>query len=185
MASGGTKRRHEEDWDVLDLTGDTPVYSNLGHSSRSGSFLKPGASATHRKPGKIVPEVDHTAFSTYISKDSSRSTHTMSSGRHSTQGATSMLPPANTANYCSTYTSLQSFGSYVSGGPKKLPSQVALSPPAKKARKGKVKDADGAEGSEKPEKRGAIMKKKCPQNILERVDRVMSQRCVDHSEVRW
>ncbi|KAF9460642.1 hypothetical protein BDZ94DRAFT_1311296 [Collybia nuda] len=28
----------------------------------------------------------------------------------------------------------------------------------------------------KPEKRGAIFKKKCPQNILDRVDRVMSQR---------
>lgn len=28
----------------------------------------------------------------------------------------------------------------------------------------------------KPEKRGAIFKKKCPQNILERVDRVISQR---------
>ena len=27
-----------------------------------------------------------------------------------------------------------------------------------------------------PEKRGAILKKRCPKNILERVDRVMSQR---------
>jgi hypothetical protein len=33
-------------------------------------------------------------------------------------------------------------------------------------------------GATEPEKRGAIFKKQCPKNILERVDRVMSQRRV-------
>ncbi|KAH7930785.1 hypothetical protein BV22DRAFT_999663 [Leucogyrophana mollusca] len=42
--------------------------------------------------------------------------------------------------------------------------------PAKKQRKKKVTSEP------QPEKRGAMFKKKCPQNILERVDRVMSQR---------
>ena len=53
---------------------------------------------------------------------------------------------------------------------------VALdTPPAKRQRKGKkVKDVDVPA----TEKRGAIFKKKCPQNILERVERVMSQRYV-------
>ena len=47
-------------------------------------------------------------------------------------------------------------------------------PPQKPApkRQKKVKDPNAPA----PEKRGAIFKKKCPQNILERVDRVISQR---------
>ena len=50
-----------------------------------------------------------------------------------------------------------------------LPSE----PPLKKSRKKAVPNAPQAE------KRGAIFKKKCPQNILERVGRVMSQRQVN------
>lgn len=46
--------------------------------------------------------------------------------------------------------------------------------PAKKQRKKKGVDPDALV----PEKRGAIFKKACPKNILDRVDRVMSQRCV-------
>jgi len=55
-----------------------------------------------------------------------------------------------------------------------LPDMVALDPPpsAKRQRKGKGKDIDAPA----TEKRGAMLKKKCPQNILERVERVMSQR---------
>jgi len=49
----------------------------------------------------------------------------------------------------------------------------AVQPPAKKQRKKKV-DPDAPI----PEKRGAIFKKACPKNILDRVDRVMSQRYV-------
>lgn len=47
---------------------------------------------------------------------------------------------------------------------------VAKPPPIKRQRK--MKDADAPA----PEKRGAIFKKKCPKTILERLDRVASQR---------
>ncbi|TDL21594.1 hypothetical protein BD410DRAFT_724161 [Rickenella mellea] len=50
------------------------------------------------------------------------------------------------------------------------PRYAPQTPPAKRARK--KKDPDVPE----PEKRGAIFKKACPKNILERVDRVISQR---------
>ncbi|KAJ7494832.1 hypothetical protein B0H11DRAFT_2003546 [Mycena galericulata] len=53
--------------------------------------------------------------------------------------------------------------------PEASSSQTA--PPAKKTRK-KASDATAAP----PEKRGAVFKKKCPQNILDRVERVMTQR---------
>jgi hypothetical protein len=49
----------------------------------------------------------------------------------------------------------------------------AAPPPAKKQRKKKV-DPDAPV----PEKRSAMFKKACPKNILDRVDRVMSQRYV-------
>lgn len=55
----------------------------------------------------------------------------------------------------------------------KYESTVALDVPAPK-KKRKTKDPDAPV----PEKRGAIFKKKCPQNILERVDRIISQRYV-------
>ncbi|KAF8834792.1 hypothetical protein BDN67DRAFT_914190 [Paxillus ammoniavirescens] len=57
------------------------------------------------------------------------------------------------------------------------PSSVpeALPPPAKKSRKGTGKSADNTVDVEK---RGAMTKKKCPKNILDRVERVMSQRQV-------
>ncbi|KAJ7030317.1 hypothetical protein C8F04DRAFT_1113961 [Mycena alexandri] len=44
--------------------------------------------------------------------------------------------------------------------------------PAKKTRRKKGEDS----AADTPEKRGAMFKKKCPQNILDRVDRVMTQR---------
>jgi hypothetical protein len=49
--------------------------------------------------------------------------------------------------------------------------ETPTQPPAKKQRKKKA-DPDAPV----PEKRGAIFKKACPKNILDRVDRVMSQR---------
>lgn len=52
------------------------------------------------------------------------------------------------------------------------PSYSESQPPPKKQRKKKVVDPN----EPAPEKRGAIFKKACPKNILERVDRVMSQR---------
>ena len=63
------------------------------------------------------------------------------------------------------------------------PSQPSVSAPAPSKRgkgKGKKKadpdDDAGPSGS--PEKRGAVFKPKCPQNIMERVHRVMTQRYV-------
>ena len=55
-------------------------------------------------------------------------------------------------------------------------SQAAAPPPRKRGRK-KADPAADADGSQ-PEKRGAVFKSKCPQNILDRVERVMTQRCV-------
>lgn len=55
------------------------------------------------------------------------------------------------------------------------PSQTAAPPP----KKGRKKAAPAADSSEsQPEKRGAILRTKCPQNILDRVERVMTQRYV-------
>ncbi|KAJ7732333.1 hypothetical protein DFH07DRAFT_906092 [Mycena maculata] len=51
-------------------------------------------------------------------------------------------------------------------------SPAALSPPTKKPRR----NAKASETQTPPEKRGAIFKKKCPGNIMDRVERVMSQR---------
>ncbi|PPQ64818.1 hypothetical protein CVT26_002650 [Gymnopilus dilepis] len=62
------------------------------------------------------------------------------------------------------------------------PSQPSVSAPAPSKRgkgKGKKKadpDDDDAGPSGSPEKRGAVFKPKCPQNIMERVHRVMTQR---------
>lgn len=55
-------------------------------------------------------------------------------------------------------------------------SQTAAPPPPKRGRKKAAPSAD-ASGSQ-PEKRGALFKRKCPQNILDRVERVMTQRYV-------
>ncbi|KAF8967348.1 hypothetical protein BDZ97DRAFT_1656498 [Flammula alnicola] len=66
------------------------------------------------------------------------------------------------------------------------PSQQSVSAPAKRGRK---KAAAGSEPSgsqaENPEKRGAMFKPRCPQNILDRVERVMTQRIfmIDRSRV--
>ncbi|KAL4076942.1 hypothetical protein V8B97DRAFT_1355794 [Scleroderma yunnanense] len=179
------KRKLDEDWDFLDLTGNTPVYYKLEHQSQSSSHLRTaGTSASYMGSRQY----DTTRTASLISsesldapKGSSRITHSEQlGGRPSAltpyQGATPILTSAdmtpNYAVYSSTYTSPSAYDYCASSGS----SQVVLSPPAKKARKGKGKSADGTQTLEKPEKRGAIMKKKCPQSILERVDRVMSQR---------
>ncbi len=66
-----------------------------------------------------------------------------------------------------TYPSASSF-------PSSSTSLYSTPPPAKRARKAapNIQDPDAPP----PEKRLAIFKKKCPQNILERVHRVMQQR---------
>ena len=50
---------------------------------------------------------------------------------------------------------------------------IELDSPPKAKRQRKAKDPDALA----PEKRGAIFKKVCPKNIIERVERVMGQRC--------
>lgn len=57
---------------------------------------------------------------------------------------------------------------------------LVIDSPPKPKRQRKAKDPDAPA----PEKRGAIFKKKCPQNIIERVERVMQQRCVPCSSLQ-
>lgn len=72
------------------------------------------------------------------------------------------------------------------------PSSSQLPPPppapARKVRKGKEKADPNAEPEGQPEKRQAQFKPRCPQNILDRVQRVMTQRCflfMVHNFVRF
>lgn len=64
--------------------------------------------------------------------------------------------------------------------PQAGPSSSQLPPPVpvRKARKGKQKADPNAEAEGQPEKRQAQFKPRCPQNILDRVQRVMTQRYV-------
>ncbi|KAH7889342.1 hypothetical protein F5I97DRAFT_1843539 [Phlebopus sp. FC_14] len=135
--SSGTKRKHEEDWDFLDLTGSTPVYS------KSKSNVAPSTATSKAFPSTKAPVYQPQA-----------------------PMYPSLACPTAYASY-PYYQSMQ-LGSSVSS--------AALSPPPKRARRSRVKSNDHQTGGEKPEKRGAITKKKCPQNIFDRVDRVMSQR---------
>ena len=66
--------------------------------------------------------------------------------------------------------------------PQAGPSSTQLPPPAPatKSRKGKQKADPNAEPEGQPEKRQAQFKPRCPQNILDRVQRVMTQRFVFH-----
>ena len=57
-------------------------------------------------------------------------------------------------------------------GASAAPASAASQPQPKRQRKAKDPDAPV------PEKRGAMFKKACPKNILDRVERVMAQRCV-------
>lgn len=71
----------------------------------------------------------------------------------------------------STYTYAASYPAAPVPGASSNP-PVASKPAAKRQRKAKDPDAPA------PEKRGAIFKKACPKNIIERVERVMQQRSV-------
>lgn len=64
--------------------------------------------------------------------------------------------------------------SYGTPGSSTNPLVLDSSPKPKRQRKAKDPDAPA------PEKRGAIFKKMCPKNIIERVQRVMGQRCDHH-----
>lgn len=77
------------------------------------------------------------------------------------------MPSVPYSSYNYSYPYPQSTHPHVEPQP---PAQEALPPPVKKQRKKKDPNEPA------PEKRGAMFKKKCPQNILDRVDRVMSQR---------
>ncbi|KAG1855009.1 hypothetical protein F4604DRAFT_1590918 [Suillus subluteus] len=75
-------------------------------------------------------------------------------------------PDPNLTSYSSTFDSKAPY-SYAYTPP----ATSALPPPVKKQRKKKKDPNEPA-----PEKRGAMFKKKCPQSILDRVDRFMAQR---------
>lgn len=81
--------------------------------------------------------------------------------------------PGYNPNYAGSSTAAAGYGMAAVAGSSSNPILLD-SPPApspKKRRRG-AKDPDAPV----PEKRGAIMKKKCPQNILDRLERVRDQR---------
>ena len=65
-----------------------------------------------------------------------------------------------------------------SSNPILLDSPPAKAPAAKRQRKAKDPDAPV------PEKRGAVLKKKCPKNIEERLERVLTQRRVGDATLK-
>ena len=68
---------------------------------------------------------------------------------------------------------------YAYGAPGSSSNPIVLDEPTPpKPKKQRRKVAAGTSAGPAPEKRGAIMKKKCPQNILERLERVREQRYV-------
>ncbi|THH27914.1 hypothetical protein EUX98_g6263 [Antrodiella citrinella] len=93
-----------------------------------------------------------------------------------------LLPTLPTSAYSGGYpTAGSSSGSYPASGSSTnpivldapslpTPTMVSKPPPAKRQRKQKDPNAPV------PEKRGAILKKQCPQNIIQRVERVREQR---------
>ncbi|KIK87552.1 hypothetical protein PAXRUDRAFT_831831 [Paxillus rubicundulus Ve08.2h10] len=185
MLSNGTKRQHEEDWDVLDLTGPTPVYSKSAVTPsasrpriKSQTESKTAATSTTSSAAPKAKHLHGDSYpSTYVSSYDS-SSPTMSSSHHQ-PGYGSMYKDPATSSYIPaahtySYTSYPYHGSSMHPYPSSVPE--ALPPPAKKSRKGMRKSVDNTPVAEKPEKRGAMTKKKCPKNILDRVERVMSQR---------
>lgn len=75
-----------------------------------------------------------------------------------------MLPPSN-------YPYPPNYG-VTAAGSASSPIAVDSQPKTKRARKTKDPNTPA------PEKRGAVFKKACPQNIMERAMRVVTQRCV-------
>ncbi|KAH7916076.1 hypothetical protein BJ138DRAFT_1076281 [Hygrophoropsis aurantiaca] len=147
--SQSKKRTRPEKWDFLDLTGSSPVYRSHSES-------------TSKSTAKADPPQSLAGTSTTSKVDNPYINPTLNKNMYQPRTTTT---PA--------YLARDSIPSYPSPA---CPSTYAASmayaqpPPKKRAKKAKNPDEPA------PEKRGAMFKKRCPQNILERVDRVMSQR---------
>ncbi|KAG1855127.1 hypothetical protein C8R48DRAFT_720864 [Suillus tomentosus] len=159
MSTNAKKRRREsEDWDYADLSGPDPMYK------RTAPACIPASSSTTFRVNTTTKGPDPNLMS-YSSTFDSKAPYSYSYTPPTTSVMTMPSVPYSSYNYSYPYP--QSTHSHVEPQP---PAQEALPPPVKKQRKKKDPNEPA------PEKRGAMFKKKCPQNILDRVDRVMSQR---------
>ncbi|KAG2063044.1 hypothetical protein BDR04DRAFT_1123527 [Suillus decipiens] len=167
MSSKAKKRQRErEDWDYADLSGPDPMYK------RTGPACIPASSSTTFRVNTAAKGPDPNLMS-YSSTFDSKAPYSYSYTPPTTSVMTMPSVPYSSYNYSYPYP--QTTHPHAQSQP---PTEDAL-PPVKKQRKKKKDPNEPA-----PEKRGAMFKKKCPQNILDRVDRVMSQRKRTDDELR-
>jgi hypothetical protein len=160
MPSNAKKRQREsEDWDNADLSGPDPMYK------RTAPACIPASSSTTFRVNTTAKGPDPNLMS-YSSTFDSKAPYSYAYTPPATSVMTMSSVPYSSYNYSYPYS--QPTNSHAQS---QSPYQEALPPPVKKQRKKKKDPNEPA-----PEKRGAMFKKKCPQNILDRVDRVMSQR---------
>ncbi|OJA10466.1 hypothetical protein AZE42_05712 [Rhizopogon vesiculosus] len=162
MPSSTKKRQREpEDWDYADLSGPDPMYK------RTAPTCIPASSSNTFRVNTTAKGPDP-YLTSYNSTFDSKAPYSYSYTPAATNAAAMTMPPVPYPSYSYNYLNMQRSQPQVQ--PQTQVQSPAL-PPAKKQRK---KKNDPNEPP--PEKRGAMFKKKCPQNILDRVDRVMSQR---------
>ncbi|KAJ8594642.1 hypothetical protein M405DRAFT_470179 [Rhizopogon salebrosus TDB-379] len=162
MPSSTKKRQREpEDWDHADLSRPDPMYK------KTAPTCIPASSSTTFRVNTTAKGPDPYLMS-YNSTFDSKAPYSYSYTPAATTAPVMTMPSAPYSSYNYNYPYPQPSQPQLQPQPQV---QAAVPPSAKKQRK-KRKDPN-----EPPsEKRGAMFKKKCPQNILDRVDRVMSQR---------
>jgi hypothetical protein len=162
MPSSTKKRQREpEDWDHADLSRPDPMYK------KTAPTCIPASSSTTFRVNTTAKGPDPYLMS-YNSTFDSKAPYSYSYTPAATTAPVMTMPSAPYSSYNYNYPYPQPSQPQLQPQPQV---QAAVPPSAKKQRK-KKKDPN-----EPPsEKRGAMFKKKCPQNILDRVDRVMSQR---------
>ena len=134
----------------------------LRKRAREGDFKQhTGTSVPHKKARRDSPQPSASKTSPNISSKLSVPLPTLSQARPTAAGRIVMPGEATT----SIPAALQTMGQTPPGPSEPQPTK------APRSRKKKL-DPDAPT----PEKRGAVFKKACPKNILDRVDRVMSQR---------
>jgi hypothetical protein len=161
MPSSTKKRQREsEDWDYADLSTPDPMYK------KTAPTCIPASSSTTFRVNTTAKGPDPDLMS-YNSTFDSKAPYSYSYTPAAATAPAMMMPSAPYSSY--NYKHLYQQPSQPQAQPQPQV-QAPVPPPTKKQRK--KKDSSGPP----PEKRSAMFKKKCPQNILDRVDRVMSQR---------
>jgi len=156
MPSSAKKRQREpEDWDHADLTVPDPVYKKTASCVPTSSSTTFRVNTTSKGPDPYL--------TSYNSTFDSKAPYSYSSTPAAPTAPAMTMSSAPYSSYNFNYT-------YPQCSHPQAQVQAALPPPVKKQRKKKKHP------NESQEKRGAMFKKKCPQNILDRVSRVMSQR---------